>query len=202
MFLLRTGGVTLIVNSRATHTARVAHPSESQTRGVGYYAVLADFAAFLRSAQRFFIISEILLRAAALMCRPDFPDLDLPEPAGRPGPRFFPDPRPCSAAIAASNLARSRFRSSNTLCMSICHLSLFSLWGKTHADFNRYRHLIPTTFSQIYAKSGPHLCTNCSLSVARVKAAWKNPLNLPYRLLEHFMDARSRIVRRTQLPHD
>ena len=85
------------------------------------------------------------------MCRPDLPDLDLPDPAGRPGPRFLPDPKPCSASIAASNLARSRFKSANMFCMSIFHLSFCWFDGKIRmADFNRCKPLNPATFRNLY----------------------------------------------------
>ena len=57
----------------------------------------------LRSAHRFFIISEIRLRAAALMWRRGLEVPSLALPAGLPGRRAR-EPRSDSAAIALSNL--------------------------------------------------------------------------------------------------
>src|SRR6516165_3448253 len=71
---------------------------------------------FFLSAQRNFIISEIRLRAAALIVR-----RFLPEPAGLPGPR--PDLPPSSARIAESIRSRSLFRSDRILSISMYHLS-------------------------------------------------------------------------------
>src|SRR6516165_7751635 len=71
---------------------------------------------FFLSAQRNFIISEIRLRAAALIVR-----RFLPEPAGLPGPR--PDPPPSNARMAKSIRSRSLLRSDKILSISMYHLS-------------------------------------------------------------------------------
>src|SRR5215471_21587062 len=73
---------------------------------------------FFLSAQRNFIISEIRLRAAALIVR-----RFLPDPAGLPGPR--PDLPPSNARMAVSIRSRSLLRSDRILSISMYHLSSF-----------------------------------------------------------------------------
>src|SRR5271166_2198699 len=79
-----------------------------------YWALALAF--FFLSAHRNFIISEMRLRAAALMVR-----RFLPEPTGRPGPR--PDFPPSSARMAVSIRSRSLLRSDRILSISMYHLS-------------------------------------------------------------------------------
>ena len=79
-----------------------------------------DLAFFFLSAQRNFIISEMRLRAAALIVR-----RFLPEPTGLPGPR--PDLPPSNARMAESIRSRSPFRSDRILSISMYHLSPFLL---------------------------------------------------------------------------
>jgi hypothetical protein len=74
----------------------------------------AAFIAFLRSAQRFFIISEMRLLAAALKRRRP----RLPVPAAAPGPRP-PEMDPRRAEIACSSRSLSASNSEIICCVSI-----------------------------------------------------------------------------------